>query len=674
MALRLLVVFLLLAVPLELPACGPFFPEALFALKLQPERAEAEFLRGQLGVVLPTYARFYLVLAYRYFTGAGLNDGERKALTPPPAVTPDTFDDHKPAAWLEARNRVPGVKPMESIDPFHNSREPNTYESFLNCGDDAFRTAVRTLADRIRQFGAASAEVKEWVAAQDAVFTNCSSGPSVPAPTAKPKLRADRAYQIAAAKFYAGQFDAAHADFESIAQDAQSPWRESAPYLAARCAIRAGRLNDAAAELKRIAADPALAHWHAPAERLLEYVSAKTDPDGRVRNLGLKLVRTGSEDSIAHELTDYRFLMDKATAQSAHTDDLTDWIVTFQGGDRNHALEMWRAHRSIPWLVAALEYTNASDRDAAELVDAARAVKPDSPAYLTVRFHAVRLMPADAARSALDELLKLQAPTSARNLFRAQRMRLATSLQEFLRYAPRTLVGETDVEERPDPKTDRYLDSDAAAIFNRQLPLALLKQAAASPQRPPNVRGELATVVYVRSVMMQPQPRFDDIYRIQKSPGMREHVNSGFQRSEGMAQIDDYRDNWWCAIKEQSPAAPADGDEPPTMLKEVYRGSAPEATFLSPAEREQARQEATELSAVPTGPNWLAAQAAQWAEKIPSDPRVPEALHLAVRATRFGCTDKNTGEFSKRAFDLLRQRYPKSPWTAQTRYWYAGDR
>jgi len=156
--------------------------------------------------------------------------------------------------------------------------------------------------------------------------------------------------------------------------------------------------------------------------------------------------------------------------------------------------------------------------------------------------------------------------------------------------------------ELPSTESTAAAVADAAAIFNRQLPLALLKQAAASPQLPPNVRGELATVVYVRSAMMQPQPRFEDIYRILKSPGMREHVNSGFQRSEGMAQIDDYRDNWWCAIKEQSPAAPADGDEPPTMLKEVYRGSAPEATFLSPAEREQARQEATELSAVPTGP------------------------------------------------------------------------
>lgn len=52
------------------------------------------------------------------------------------------------------------------------------------------------------------------------------------------------------------------------------------------------------------------------------------------------------------------------------------------------------------------------------------------------------------------------------------------------------------------------------------------------------------------------------------------------------------------------------------------------------------------------------------------DPRVPEALHLAVKSTRFGCVDKETGKFSKAAFDLLHQRYPRSRWAEQTKYWY----
>jgi hypothetical protein len=33
-----------------------------------------------------------------------------------------------------------------------------------------------------------------------------------------------------------------------------------------------------------------------------------------------------------------------------------------------------------------------------------------------------------------------------------------------------------------------------------------------------------------------------------------------------------------------------------------------------------------------------------WDWERPNDPRVPEALHLAVRATRYGCTDDETSQ------------------------------
>jgi hypothetical protein len=51
---------------------------------------------------------------------------------------------------------------------------------------------------------------------------------------------------------------------------------------------------------------------------------------------------------------------------------------------------------------------------------------------------------------------------------------------------------------------------------------------------------------------------------------------------------------------------------------------------------------------------------------------VPEALHLAVKSTRYGCTDKETGRWSKAAFDLLRRKYPNSTWAKQTPYWFKG--
>jgi hypothetical protein len=60
----------------------------------------------------------------------------------------------------------------------------------------------------------------------------------------------------------------------------------------------------------------------------------------------------------------------------------------------------------------------------------------------------------------------------------------------------------------------------------------------------------------------------------------------------------------------------------------------------------------------------------QWATKDPDDPRLPEALHLAVNATRYGCGDKDTGRWSKAAFDLLHRKYPNTTWAKKTKYWF----
>lgn len=49
---------------------------------------------------------------------------------------------------------------------------------------------------------------------------------------------------------------------------------------------------------------------------------------------------------------------------------------------------------------------------------------------------------------------------------------------------------------------------------------------------------------------------------------------------------------------------------------------------------------------------------------------MPEALALSVRATRFGPGDADTTTWSKTAFTLLHQRYPKSEWTKKTPYRY----
>ena len=78
-----------------------------------------------------------------------------------------------------------------------------------------------------------------------------------------------------------------------------------------------------------------------------------------------------------------------------------------------------------------------------------------------------------------------------------------------------------------------------------------------------------------------------------------------------------------------------------------------------------------ELSTFTTpGPNALAAEAVRLAKALPKDPRVPEILHLAVRATRYGCRDRATTDHSRRAFRHLHRHYPGHEFTKKTKYHY----
>jgi hypothetical protein len=99
----------------------------------------------------------------------------------------------------------------------------------------------------------------------------------------------------------------------------------------------------------------------------------------------------------------------------------------------------------------------------------------------------------------------------------------------------------------------------------------------------------------------------------------------------------------------------------------------PHPAFLSEQEKTAAADEVHALAALPSAPRWLGQLAVQWAKAHPDDARVPESLHLAVRAWRYGCTETDQNEapnYSKEAFEILRARYPASEWTKKTPYWF----
>jgi hypothetical protein len=279
----LLVFVLLLTATPPARACGPFMLEAIFVHTVHPGFPMERYAAGRIGVVQPTYARSYLYVAYRYLSGSSFTSEEQKALT---ELWKDRLqfgwsagDEDWVKTWLEARKKAVAQDPAP-ISVYRSREKPNEYETYLNCQKDSFDTAIATLNERIAKYGADSANVKTWLEAQDQVFSNCAGGSFIPSDLssdADALMRADRAYQIAAANFYSTNFDAAQKGFESIGADSASPWRTNATYLVARTLARKGSLGPpeqkqesliaAEAQLRKILANKNLSslHRHQPA-------------------------------------------------------------------------------------------------------------------------------------------------------------------------------------------------------------------------------------------------------------------------------------------------------------------------------------------------------------------------------------------------------------------------
>src|ERR1700730_14325573 len=139
MAMRALIILMLLAAlcnPPEISSCGPFLPEAVFTQWSRPEQASGGFARGRLGILQPAYARFYLVIAFRYLSGAGLNDAERTALFPVAGPANQVASGAPPDAmeqWLTARSHVPNAGAAPRIVAFRQINVPNYFSEYLNC-------------------------------------------------------------------------------------------------------------------------------------------------------------------------------------------------------------------------------------------------------------------------------------------------------------------------------------------------------------------------------------------------------------------------------------------------------------------------------------------------------------------------------------------------------------
>ena len=234
------------------------------------------------------------------------------------------------------------------------------------------------------------------------------------------------------------------------------------------------------------------------------------------------------------------------------SDELSDWIVTFQSNDPkaySHALSRWRQTHAQAWLAVALSKAPSTSKALARLMTDAESVDEASAVYPTVAYQLVRLRlelnrPTEAKRllnriiaTKLDSL-----PISSQNLFLKQRFKLAGNLHEFLEFGGRRPAAfyldsfgrmfdlmtraksywapeyykeskedyERSIDERFKdllPWDERKMfDEEVADIMNWHFPLSLLLVNSRDPHLPDYLRQRIALSVWTRAVLLNNEP------------------------------------------------------------------------------------------------------------------------------------------------------------------------
>jgi hypothetical protein len=513
--------------------------EVVFTQRTDPDAPYARYAAGRLGIVQPTYRVRHLVVAYNTLSGRGLGPAEQSG-----AVAVDNHYNAYPAAPPDGSstphteppaNGGAVALPFWSAAPDGDDRKVpgQDWETFTNCLADAFSNANATLADRRARYGKPGAPdtpaLTDWIAGQKAVFSNCG-GPGQtpqPAPENAPLwLRQDRAYQTAAAQFYALDYDQALTGFRAIAGDRSSPWSLLARYLIARVYIRKATVPEvfhanrpeetqiekervtgfaqARQQLEEILGDPSMQSLHHQSRRLLDFVMLRLDPSAQASELARRLTADKTNDAADYQqyvidisysytkLQGYTPWLEPREAQAEAASNppaqLVRWLddlgwpipgVREENSAANtqrrraDSLKNWRSTHRAEWLVAALTLSRPGDEGNPELMAAAQSVSPAAPAYAGVTYHRLRL--AATPSQAVEQI-----PPATRPIYD----QLAEIMPRITESQPISTVNQfADLQSRLSPTLNDYLANATRRAAGRVDPISNNVEPLAAPDK-----------------------------------------------------------------------------------------------------------------------------------------------------------------------------------------------
>lgn len=414
-------------------------------------------------------------------------------------------------------------------------------------------------------------------------------------------------------------------------------------------------------------------------------------------------------------------------------DDLTDWLFTFQIENTEaylYSLSKFRQTSADIWLLTAISKADKNSAELGSLMEAAGKTNRTGPAYLTIAYNMARIFLEQGktaeARKLLDEVLNSpgEMPISSRNQFLALRLKLAETLDDFLRFSlrkpfafdydgqsgtidefiaeqkswfdpesePTKTREENDREVEENWKTEKMwqdremFDSATIEVISNHFPLSVLMQVERSPILPDYLRDKFAVPIFTRALMLgdtvtlrkiapdiiRDHPEFEkQITAIltAKTPAAVQNASLFMilknpllspYIEDGLGKTDNELNMW---DGNDWWCAPYDTEFDEASGSEVPRKVA-KPMFLTAAQSQAAQTERKKIKEFGDAPAYLGKKVLEWARRAPLDKRIPESLYIVYEAngwTKYGCG--NNEELKNEIAGVLKRRYPDSEWT-----------
>ena len=481
------------------------------------------------------------------------------------------------------------------------------------------------------------------------------------------------------------------------------------------------RINDlktAQIYYEKIIKDNSLSEIKTEANKYLDYVLFRTDPITRMTRAGKVLLTTTDPEEFLRNLHDfiplwhnnfYKYisageevpnLTENINRIKKSDDEFTQFLLAWTAINSNSLTEnidKYKTTNSPLWLIMAQRQIKTNDKEWNLINDEINKIGFNSPFYITAKYYNLTAQSSDlnlkdkTKNQILDliSLAKKNKQYSSENLFNGLMFNISDGFMEKQKYSMMNDLGYVDTYwgERLlppyysyvgfEPNDDLFITSEMKNYLNSLDIDELNKQISNENIFNPKLKQYLRLLVFTKATL---QDRLDISKNIATlliknnsiiGKDLSKFISSNNideQRFLAYKFIIDYPGIAGLDSKyfDEFSNGPLSAAKTFDMWRRNWSFNEVCYQFVTQSTPEEKPTNSDDLIVNKTAKNII-----DFAVKNPSYSLVPEVLHNLVDMTHYSeCKDKQSAEYSKRAFQFLHNNYSGNIWTIKTPYWF----